>query len=220
METTTPTPTTSETLSSQIDRLAKFIMEEIDGEPSESEGAVDCAIRVMRKLKDRRDYLSEMWAAQIALNTETFKKNERCVDSEAVRLDDFMYLLRSGAYLREHFMSGKTADSADSQFEFLQDTVEKWIVNYCTAMLQEIAELRDSTNWKWWRSKVDKFDLQNIWVELVDILHFWMSACMVSGLSPKDVFKMYFEKNKVNFERQASGYRVKDEDDCKHIAPK
>lgn len=35
-------------LESQVDRLAKFIMAEIPGEPSESEGAVDTAIRWMR----------------------------------------------------------------------------------------------------------------------------------------------------------------------------
>jgi hypothetical protein len=37
-----------ESLGSQIDRLANFIMREIDGEPSRSEGAVDCAIRLLR----------------------------------------------------------------------------------------------------------------------------------------------------------------------------
>lgn len=36
----------------QIERLANFIMEEVPGEPSQSEGAVDTAIRWMReKLK-------------------------------------------------------------------------------------------------------------------------------------------------------------------------
>ncbi len=35
-------------LSDQVDRLAKFIMAEVPGEPSESEGAVDCAIRLLR----------------------------------------------------------------------------------------------------------------------------------------------------------------------------
>ena len=33
----------------QVDRLAKFIVENIPGEPSKSEGAVDCAIRLLSK---------------------------------------------------------------------------------------------------------------------------------------------------------------------------
>ena len=35
---------------SQIDRLANFIMAEVPGEPSQSEGAGDTAIRVIRRL--------------------------------------------------------------------------------------------------------------------------------------------------------------------------
>ena len=34
----------------QIDRLAMFILEEVEGEPSQSEGAVDTAIRIIRDL--------------------------------------------------------------------------------------------------------------------------------------------------------------------------
>lgn len=44
-------PVPGEALESQIDRLAKFIMAEIPGEPSRDEGAVDCAIRIMREAK-------------------------------------------------------------------------------------------------------------------------------------------------------------------------
>ncbi len=33
----------------QIDKLAKFIMEEVDDEPSQDEGAVDTAIRIIRE---------------------------------------------------------------------------------------------------------------------------------------------------------------------------
>ena len=32
----------------QIDKLANFIIDEVDGEPSQSEGAIDCAIRIIK----------------------------------------------------------------------------------------------------------------------------------------------------------------------------
>lgn len=41
----------TESAESQIGRLATFIMEEVPGEPSRSEGAVDTAIRVIRELR-------------------------------------------------------------------------------------------------------------------------------------------------------------------------
>ena len=54
---------------------------------------------------------------------------------------------------------------------------------------------------------------QNIKVELVDILHFWVSACQVMGLSAEDVFRMYAQKNAINAKRQDTGYITKDESD-------
>ena len=42
-----------ESLRKQIDRLAFFILSSVPGEPSRSEGAVDCAIRIMREQQVR-----------------------------------------------------------------------------------------------------------------------------------------------------------------------
>ncbi len=92
----------------------------------------------------------------------------------------------------------------------------KWILNYCRAMTQEIAELTDSVPWKWW-AKYQKFDDQNARVEVVDLFHFLISAAQVLGMSADDVFQAYVKKNEVNFKRQESGYVRKDETDSKHI---
>ena len=93
----------------------------------------------------------------------------------------------------------------------------RWVRNYALAMTQEISELVDSTNWKWWRTKVDLFDEQNLRVELVDILHFWVSACQVMGLDAEDVHRMYMQKNAINRKRQDEGYLEKDESDNRGI---
>ena len=92
----------------------------------------------------------------------------------------------------------------------------KWLLNYCRAMSQEIAELTDSVPWKWW-AKYQKFDEQNARVEVVDLFHFLISMAQVLGMSADDVFNAYIRKNEVNFKRQESGYTVKDEHDSKHI---
>jgi len=92
----------------------------------------------------------------------------------------------------------------------------KWLLNYCRAMSQEIAELTDSVPWKWW-AKYQKFDEQNARVEVVDLFHFLISLAQVLGMSADDVFNAYIQKNAVNFKRQESGYTVKDEHDSKHI---
>jgi len=91
-----------------------------------------------------------------------------------------------------------------------------WILNYCRAMSQELAELTDSVPWKWW-AKYQAFDEQNARVEVVDLFHFLISMAQVLGMSADDVFRAYVKKNEVNLRRQESGYTAKDADDSKHI---
>ncbi len=92
----------------------------------------------------------------------------------------------------------------------------KWVLNYCRAMTQELAELTDSVPWKWW-AKYQKFDQQNARVEVVDLFHFLISIAQVLGMSADDIHQAYLKKNEVNFKRQDSGYTTKDENDSKHI---
>ena len=92
----------------------------------------------------------------------------------------------------------------------------KWVLNYCRAMTQEIAELTDSVPWKWW-AKYQKYDEQNARVEVVDLFHFLISLAQVLGMSADDVFQAYVRKNEVNFKRQDHGYSVKDDHDSKHV---
>lgn len=92
----------------------------------------------------------------------------------------------------------------------------KWVLNYCRAMSQEMAELTDSVPWKWW-AKYQKFDEQNARVEVVDLFHFLISLAQVLGMSADDVFAAYCKKNEVNFKRQDTGYATKDHEDSRHI---
>ena len=100
--------------------------------------------------------------------------------------------------------------------EMNEDDRVKWILNYIRAMQQELAELTDSVPWKWW-AKYQEFDQQNARVEIVDLFHFLISLAQVMGMSADDVYDAYLKKNKVNHNRQDSGYEEKDESDSRHI---
>jgi dimeric dUTPase (all-alpha-NTP-PPase superfamily) len=93
---------------------------------------------------------------------------------------------------------------------------QEWILNYCRAMSQEIAELTDSVPWKWW-AKYQKFDKQNVRVEIIDMFHFLISLAQVAEMSAQDVFEAYTRKHAVNIARQEAGYAVKDERDNSNI---
>ena len=92
----------------------------------------------------------------------------------------------------------------------------KWALNYSRALGQELAEFTDSVPWKWW-AKYQKFDRQNARVEVVDMFHFLISIAQTIGMTAEDVYEAYMKKNRVNFERQDSGYKSKDEEDNKNI---
>ncbi len=91
-----------------------------------------------------------------------------------------------------------------------------WVLNYTRALQQETAELVDSVPWKWW-AKYQAFDLQNARVEVVDMFHFLVSLAQTLGMSAEDVFTAYLAKNKINHQRQDTGYVAKDANDSRHI---
>jgi dimeric dUTPase (all-alpha-NTP-PPase superfamily) len=87
-----------------------------------------------------------------------------------------------------------------------------WLLNYSRALTQETAELVDSLPWKWW-AKYQTYDRANVQVEIIDLLHFLVSLAQVAGLSAKDMHELYMKKNRVNFQRQETGYATKDDAD-------
>ena len=120
--------------------------------------------------------------------------------------------------LRELFRMQKALNEriGVSTDEFNDEQKTEWVLNYCRAMSQELAELTDSVPWKWW-AKYQKLDEQNARVEVVDLFHFLISLAQTLGMSADDVFEAYLKKNEVNLQPQESGYTKKDEDDSRHI---
>lgn len=94
-------------------------------------------------------------------------------------------------------------------------SMEQWIQKETLAMLSELAELIDEVNFKWWKNEkpVDKDRVKD---ELVDILHFFVSMCLKTGMSAEELHERYLNKNKENFARQhgksqKEGYEVQKE---------
>jgi dimeric dUTPase (all-alpha-NTP-PPase superfamily) len=92
----------------------------------------------------------------------------------------------------------------------------KWILNYSRAMQQELAELIDSVPWKWW-AKYQVFNEQNARVEIIDLFHFLIAMAQAVGMTSDDLYDIYCKKNRVNHQRQDSGYVTKNEHDSENI---
>ena len=74
-----------------------------------------------------------------------------------------------------------------------------------TAIIHEAVELQRLTAWKWWKKPV-AFDNKAAREELIDIWHFVVQASIELGMNPENIVEEYVKKNKVNRDRQVSGY--------------
>jgi dUTPase. len=145
------------------------------------------------------DMLKRIFEMQTELNDYVFRKNH-LVDHQGATLT-----------MEEIF---KAANAGSLR---VNDLPNRWITSYAKAMREELNELEADLLWKWWSK--DEINLQNIRVELIDILHFLVSAMICAGLSPDKVFDVYRQKHAVNLSRQDSGYSKssKSEDDNLNI---
>ena len=110
----------------------------------------------------------------------------------------------------------KSLDTEIQERRSLDFPMEQWIQKDVLAMLSELAELLDEVNFKWWKN-AKPIDEDALHGELVDILHFFVSMCIRSGMSAEDLFRGYIAKNKENFDRQygrseKKGYDVNEKD--------
>ncbi len=110
---------------------------------------------------------------------------------------------------------GETMDKLDTIFAmqkaFDDEVIEKrhldgitrdvWIQRTTLAMMDELAELINEVNYKWWKNP-KPVDDENIKGELVDILHFFTSMCLKMGMDAQELHDRYLDKNKENFDRQ------------------
>ena len=80
-------------------------------------------------------------------------------------------------------------------------TPMEWMQKYTLAMLSEMGEMLDEVNFKWWKNPKE-VDFPALKEELVDILHFFLSMCLASGMDAEEIYQIYLRKNEENVRRQ------------------
>ncbi len=132
------------------------------------------------------DKLEELFASQSFLNDSIFAKR-------ALKGQDGQIL--STSRLASLARGESIAPGSDTAL---------WLANYLKALQDESRELGEEVPWKWWSK--ERLDMDAIRVEIVDILHFWISLALASGLDAEETLRLYRLKNEINLKRQDAGY--------------
>lgn len=72
------------------------------------------------------------------------------------------------------------------------------------ALVDEVMEALRNVPWKPW-SKRTSWNREELRGELVDVFTFLVQLCILAGVGPEDLESGYFEKSRINEDRQKSG---------------
>ena len=110
------------------------------------------------------------------------------------------------------FALQKSLDEDIMKRRDLHYSYEEWMQKDALACIEEIMEVLNEVQYKWWKNKKPQ-DEKAIQEELVDVLHFFVSMCIRSGMDGTALYEGYIAKNRENFDRQygrsqKQGYEV------------
>ncbi|MDK2823072.1 MAG: hypothetical protein PWQ67_1720 [Clostridia bacterium] len=116
--------------------------------------------------------------------------------------------------LEKIFELQKKLDTKIIQERNVNFDLDTWIQKEILAIISELAEVLDETNFKWWKNSME-IDNQALKEEIIDVFHFFISLCIKVGISPQDLYEAYIHKNKENLFRQdglsnKAGYSLKE----------
>jgi len=75
------------------------------------------------------------------------------------------------------------------------------------ATIQELSEsIQTLKNWKAWKQTEIPSDTDHFKEELIDALHFYIEAAILSGITSEELHSLYFKKHAVNQFRQRTNY--------------
>lgn len=86
---------------------------------------------------------------------------------------------------------------------------ENW--NYLSCEYAELLERLPFKTWKNYTDEqkagfIDEEHKLEVWYEWCDMLHFFINIGLCLGINAEVAFKLYYTKNKENFDRQDRGY--------------
>jgi dimeric dUTPase (all-alpha-NTP-PPase superfamily) len=138
------------------------------------------------------DKFEQLFAMQAKLNDHAFRK-------QGITMNDGSLVTMQK--LHDHAV---TCDSHTANSE-----TNEWVTKYIMGLESELREIKDELKWKWWSA--GKINVEALQMEIVDAMHFLVSAAIASGMNAEQFMEKYVAKNAVNIARQDDGYIARNE---------
>lgn len=82
-----------------------------------------------------------------------------------------------------------------------------WTIDEMGEALHELKYAKHWSNkYDTWSEDVTEYKLSMFKDEMVDAFHFFMNVLLATGMDSEELFKRYLIKNKINIDRQNTGY--------------
>ncbi len=83
----------------------------------------------------------------------------------------------------------------------LEFSESEWVQKKALALMVELGEVVEEAKNKWWKNDKE-IDHAKLKEEIVDVLHFFLGMCIDCGMTADELFDIYLQKNKENYDRQ------------------
>lgn len=97
-------------------------------------------------------------------------------------------------------------ETEDVPVDINSHTGQNRLKNFAWRITEELGEAMNCLKNKPWKQTMMETDEQHYQEELADAFHFFIELCILSGISAKELFTLYFLKSEVNKFRQDSKY--------------
>lgn len=97
----------------------------------------------------------------------------------------------------------KAEDWGRVEMRAIQGRIHETFGHLVRELSEAMAHLDGSKSWK---AKPRDTNVEEFYEEIADALHFFVEFCILAGLDAESLFREYFAKSLVNFDRNASGY--------------
>ena len=127
-------------------------------------------------------------------------QKELMADYKKIAEDHYRKIFGQDLRISDIAWSGRTDNLHTKVGNFL-------IKDMIDSSMHELSEaVQVMKNWKSWKQTEMMTDVDHFKEEMIDALHFYVEACLLAGITAKEVHGIYFKKHAVNKFRQRSSY--------------